>query len=382
MRSFINRLLSQAAVNRSVLKNCQTEIAQQNLQILKAILLVTMGIFGVDFFVATFSYHASESGYMNLQWAYAVLIILAALLYLIIKLLPQINVFVMIYTVYSIAIAYCIFTSSFISPQYVSVTILAMLFQIPILYIDKSSRINLFLVLGAVIYLVCIAPFKESALYVDEIINVFSFSAIAIVVGEFSRKSRLETFKAKAELQYFAYFDAITNLSNRRKFFEDLHTIDDSEEKRRMLSGMAMVDIDFFKKYNDTYGHQAGDYCLREIADRFIALQSLHNIHFYRYGGEEFTVLFYESSPVQISQLAETIRMEIEKAGLPHSASSLGIVTVSLGYALCGCTGGESAENYILKADKALYAAKAGGRNCMICYDEALGTDVSESKSP
>ena len=127
-----------------------------------------------------------------------------------------------------------------------------------------------------------------------------------------------------------------------------------------------MIDIDCFKLYNDTYGHQSGDDCLRKVAS---ALQSglLRAIDFVaRYGGEEFAILLPATGSNGAIPLAESLCRGVHELGLEHSGSTASnVVTVSIGVATTSPAEGGSPAELIAAADGALYQAKQAGRNCV-----------------
>jgi diguanylate cyclase (GGDEF)-like protein/PAS domain S-box-containing protein len=168
---------------------------------------------------------------------------------------------------------------------------------------------------------------------------------------------------ALAELAEQAATDELTGLANRRRFDAVL----DQAWRRTLRAGeplsVLMIDADQFKAFNDRYGHIAGDDCLRRLA-RAIAGQ-LHRPHdlVARYGGEEFAAILPATAEPAAARLAERIRAAVEALELPHEGSAGGIVTISVGVAgaRAGDIGGGAA--LVDAADRALYAAKRGGRN-------------------
>jgi len=158
--------------------------------------------------------------------------------------------------------------------------------------------------------------------------------------------------------------DSLTGLANRRYFDEALKT----EFYRLKRSGCAlsliMLDIDHFKKFNDSYGHLAGDDCLRRIGTTLKAIVGRVPDVVARYGGEEFVVILPETEDNGAATLAERIRKAVEGLTIPHVASETGeYVTVSLGVVTVYTTGLTSPEQVVALADEALYSAKNGGRN-------------------
>ncbi|APW40067.1 hypothetical protein RD110_25050 [Rhodoferax koreense] len=157
--------------------------------------------------------------------------------------------------------------------------------------------------------------------------------------------------------------DGLTGIANRRRFDEVLA----GEWRRAARSGQAltlvMLDVDFFKAYNDHYGHLAGDDCLRRIAALLSAQFRRTGDVLARYGGEEFVLLTSAHDAADAWLIAETARQSLQTMALPHAMSPFGTVTASLGVAMHVPVVGESVDVLLRRADQALYQAKAQGRN-------------------
>jgi len=176
---------------------------------------------------------------------------------------------------------------------------------------------------------------------------------------------------AVEELKELATKDALTGIANRRFFDEYL----DKEWKRAQRDqdpfSIVMIDLDFFKAYNDTYGHQKGDTCLKEVATTIDEAMKRPADMAARYGGEEFVLILPETSSEGAVSLAERLRKSIYDLNLEHKNSSCEPrVTVSLGVATMKADKGSDFANLISKADKALYAAKDSGRNRISVFEE------------
>jgi diguanylate cyclase (GGDEF)-like protein len=125
-----------------------------------------------------------------------------------------------------------------------------------------------------------------------------------------------------------------------------------------------MLDVDYFKKFNDLYGHLAGDDCLRQVATVLNDLVGRKPDIVARYGGEEFAVILPETDHNGTAILAERIRKAVEDLAIPHSASECSqYVSVSLGVVTVSASGLSAPEQVVELADKALYYAKQRGRN-------------------
>lgn len=167
--------------------------------------------------------------------------------------------------------------------------------------------------------------------------------------------------------------DPLTGLANRRRFNDTMA----EEWARAQRSGqpvaMLMLDIDYFKAYNDCCGHQAGDDCLRKVAGLVRGAARRAGDLVARYGGEEFVVIAADTDIPDAINLAESMRAAVERAAIPHPVSSLagGVVTVSIGVAVMVPSFGVSPERLMQRADAALYLAKSGGRNRVVKGDES-----------
>lgn len=177
--------------------------------------------------------------------------------------------------------------------------------------------------------------------------------------------------EANQILQQISFMDGLTGISNRRTFDE---YIQHNWQEGKQLS-LIMIDIDHFKNFNDTYGHQKGDDCLKRVA-RALTL-TLRRSHDFvaRYGGEEFVVVLSESDEVNTMFVAEQLRHNVESLRIPHSTSHVSqSVTISLG--VCPASAAKNIEDLIEKADQALYVAKRNGRNQVVMYEESLLADI------
>ena len=184
-------------------------------------------------------------------------------------------------------------------------------------------------------------------------------------IGLLSAMNFFEYYKDVEEhLSNLAVHDGLTGIYNRRYFDETLAR----EWKRTMREkaplSLIMLDIDYFKKYNDTYGHQAGDECLRQVATTISGALRRPADMAARYGGEEFVVVLPNLKLEDSAKFGETIRAKIEALKMEHKQSDANpFITVSLGIASVVPSSISSYEELVGAADKALYSAKNKGRN-------------------
>ncbi len=176
---------------------------------------------------------------------------------------------------------------------------------------------------------------------------------------------RTEQLRAANErLEELTVTDALTGIANRRRFKDMV----DLEWRRSARSGthmaLVMMDIDWFKLYNDTYGHWAGDQCLRNVARTFDELVQRPGDLVARYGGEEFVAILAATDRDRAKMMAEQMRLAIEALQIPHATSPTGQhLTVSFGVAATIPKLGEKWEGLLTMSDQALYKAKQSGRN-------------------
>lgn len=175
---------------------------------------------------------------------------------------------------------------------------------------------------------------------------------------------QIEMKEANRHLKIIAREDPLTGLANRREF--DSAFSRSWEYAVESLSSYAalMIDIDFFKSFNDMHGHLEGDECLRKVADTIKAQIRAGSDIAARLGGEEFCVLMPGATAQSATEIAERIRDAIEALAIPHGGQEgVPYVTVSIGAATAIAKFCDSKEQLIAAADKALYEAKRGGRN-------------------
>lgn len=167
-------------------------------------------------------------------------------------------------------------------------------------------------------------------------------------------------------LQELAHTDTLTRLANRRRFDEVLaHELARAARGNTPLA-LILLDVDYFKKFNDHYGHPAGDACLQEVG-RLLAAQVNRNDDLAaRYGGEEFAIVLPHTDLAGASAVAERMRAEILALRMPHDESPFGVVTASLGVAALVTP--MDARDLVARADRQLYQAKRLGRN-RVCSD-------------
>jgi diguanylate cyclase (GGDEF)-like protein len=163
--------------------------------------------------------------------------------------------------------------------------------------------------------------------------------------------------------------DPLTGLKNRRSFDEHLQRAWMQAQRDGRTVAVLMIDVDEFKRYNDMYGHQAGDEALRRVSGvlREFGKRPLDLVA--RYGGEEFAIVLHDVTLAHAREVAEHVRRSVEALAIAHrgaTAAAAGAVTLSVGVALAQPTVGRTAHGAVQLADEALYEAKAAGRNRVV----------------
>jgi diguanylate cyclase (GGDEF)-like protein/PAS domain S-box-containing protein len=211
-------------------------------------------------------------------------------------------------------------------------------------------------------------------------------SGILTIVRDVSERKQAEQKlqEAYCAVEALAVTDELTGLANRRRFDQYLATEWRRSMRDRQPLSLLMLDADKFKTYNDTYGHQRGDSCLKQIAEACMDVVSRPGDLVARFGGEEFVVILPNTENEGAVCVANEICEALRSRGLPHSGNQPGIVTISAGCATLVPKFGKHAPDLIEMADKALYIAKFNGRN-QVCNGntiESIGEDAQTSALP
>ena len=197
-----------------------------------------------------------------------------------------------------------------------------------------------------------------------------------------AEQANQKLLKLNASLHEQSNTDELTHTANRRSFFNWLRSVWPSAQDQGSSIGVIMLDIDWFKRYNDHYGHQAGDVCLQQVAKILRKASSTSHGMLARYGGEEFIMAVVGESQSEITQLGEAMLRGVIEAQLPHSHSPKQHLTISVGVAYYDRLSAEDTfEKVIGLADQALYEAKARGRANVVSLNsiENLSDNTTDS---
>jgi diguanylate cyclase (GGDEF)-like protein len=180
-------------------------------------------------------------------------------------------------------------------------------------------------------------------------------------------RNHIELKRMRDRLAELAVTDALTGLGNRRRLEQTLRLETARLARTADWLSVVMLDIDFFKLFNDTYGHPAGDHCIAMVAAALNRAVRRAADLTARYGGEEFACVLPGSEHEAAMVVAHSIRDQVHSLGIPHMRSAAGAyVTVSVGVATARCMPGMAPELWIKAADRQLYLAKAAGRNHVV----------------
>ena len=171
------------------------------------------------------------------------------------------------------------------------------------------------------------------------------------------------TLKQQSDvLRRLAWIDGLTGIANKRQFDERILQEWRRCRRSQLPLSLAAVDIDHFKTYNDTYGHLAGDDCLRSVVKAIDGCMSRPGDFVARTGGEEFVCVLPSANQQGALAIAERVGQSVRQLHIPHAVSALKVVTVSTGVATMAPGSEESHEQLFARADRALYQAKRAGR--------------------
>lgn len=216
-----------------------------------------------------------------------------------------------------------------------------------------------------------VAELPTAPMVIDLSVLAFTNVIGAIVCYSLERANRMNFLEERLLIET-ASRDGLTGIHNRRFFDEHVQKIWPQAVRDRSPLALLLVDIDHFKAYNDHYGHQAGDECLRKVAWCLSRAARRPLDVTARYGGEEFAIVLYDARRGHAEEVANRIRSGIEALGVSHGASPAQSkrITVSIGVACIEPVAGRTAFGFIQLADEALYAAKERGRDCVVIMDK------------
>ena len=196
------------------------------------------------------------------------------------------------------------------------------------------------------------------------VIALVLFSLFSIPIARTYRNNLLQSIDLSIQLKHQARHDALTKIPNRRYFLEQLHTAWQSALRHKTPITVMILDIDYFKKINDTYGHNKGDECLQKVGRVLRDTVKRSGDYVARIGGEEFAIVLTNDKTESAIKISAILSSRISQQQIPTDSNEFITLTVSMGIA-CAIPSTElMQDDFIKAADQALYEAKEGGRNC------------------
>jgi len=181
------------------------------------------------------------------------------------------------------------------------------------------------------------------------------------------KKTEDKLLSLQKELEVLSFKDGLTGVSNRRMFDSIMEVEWANARRNNQPLSLLVIDIDYFKQYNDHYGHIQGDECLKRVAQALSAAATRARDFFARFGGEEFVLVLPETDAEAAKKVAERCRSLMFKEQIPHAKSEVSqMLTVSIGVGTITPSHKDEAIAFIEDVDKRLYQAKQQGRNCIV----------------
>ncbi len=354
---------------RDIIARNTNESKAINNRVLKTMLLCYILLIVVGAALPFFDSYFDQSLFRIIGWWYAFLIVLCLVFFAFLANTKRYNDNFMIYIVSLIGTVFSVVSSGIAFPDTLSVSFVFVLFLVATAYIIETPESIALLLMTTTVYLCGIHYFKDPEVFTAEAVSSISVMIISFAMGIIVRSARIGNLVTKEKLHKLAYSDGLTGLLNRRSLFEHLGNAKQNEKE---LTAFSIIDIDYFKKYNDTYGHQLGDDCLQKISNCMLLLQEKNDIFFYRYGGEEIVVLYYGYNEQEISDILKQLYKDIKQMNIEHKSSEFGRVTISTGTAFVDSASVLKYETLLFNADLALYKAKQSGRDQVAVYDSSM----------
>ncbi len=183
-------------------------------------------------------------------------------------------------------------------------------------------------------------------------------------ITRISDKTAVDLNTSKLDLMDKVHYDPLTGIYNRRYMDDALKRVIKTISRSGGMLSVLMIDVDFFKRYNDTYGHGLGDICLKAIADTLKNTITRAADFAVRYGGEEFLVVLPDTGESGACLIADKLLRGVRNLNIPHEKNdAAGYVTISIGVTSSTVVHTQKNSDYIEQADKALYMSKQNGRN-------------------
>lgn len=183
------------------------------------------------------------------------------------------------------------------------------------------------------------------------------------------KKTEEKLITLQKKLEEFSFKDGLTGVANRRMFDSVMEVEWSNARRNHQPISIIMLDIDYFKQYNDHYGHVQGDDCLKKVAHALSKAATRSHDFCARFGGEEFIIVLPETDEAAAKRVAERCKQALFKAQIPHAKSEVGqMLTVSFGVGTITPNTNDDPLRFIQTVDQRLYIAKQNGRNCIVSH--------------
>lgn len=344
--------------DREFYKKHQDDIQQNNSRVLG------IGLITISIFLSSFLVMELTTGIIQIHVnAFAVMLGLTIIMFAIHTLLTK-NNYIGTLILMSVFVAsfstFLIFEETYYTPNKNAVIFYVFMLALPILIIAPPYAILNYNILSFAALAVMSYIFKDKSLFIKDLM----FGLCCIIAGIFlGRHALINTFDGYAlrdKLEYQSRYDPLTNIYNRRAGRKRLEEVIVSEDK----IAVAMIDIDDFKLYNDTYGHVKGDEALRTLSSIFLYHARKQGFFVSRFGGEEFLFVTYGANTEIIKNILEESAKDMKLAHIEDKNSPYGTVTFSAGYTMTRSC--KNIEQLVEVADEALYIAKENGKNKIV----------------
>jgi len=277
-----------------------------------------------------------------------------------------------------------IFLSVWSNPDKLATIFLCFLICAPLMFINPPPFNLCLTTVSIACFSISTILKKDFDIWLMDLINTFIAGVISLYFTWYIGKLRLglELSTTMLEDERNNYFDQstideLTQLKNRRDFQQVFKRYLSNYRTSDNWLCIAIIDIDFFKFYNDHYGHPMGDDCLRAVGGVLNSLKDSHDVYSARVGGEEFALLWFENDASHVDVVISHLLGLIRELKIPHEKSKVSpYVSISIGVFVGRCGASNDTQSLYDMADKGLYTAKEGGRNCAIIY----GDEIEEYK--
>jgi len=266
----------------------------------------------------------------------------------------------------------------FSEAQIPAICFYCLLILMPIIFFTKPFILYPILATFTAFY-ICFSYVSEDPFFTITTINSITAYFFSFILSIQLQKTKLQTIETGRIIEAQRDTDLLTGLPNRTKLINELEQF--SFEEDNSIRGVFMIDIDLFKKFNDTYGHYAGDKCLKAVGSCLSEFSRQSHVEFFRYGGEEFIGIARSAALFDYQQIAQDLVVAVHDLKIPCCSNIDPYVTISAGYATQNETKTLTIEDLISRADWALYKSKSKGRNQQNAWQETP-LALSQIKKP